>query len=152
MAKKSKKRAMNFKELGNIITDVMSERYRQMEKVFGNVEEPMMKAIRVGSEPIANEIREFMAQHHRSGDTIGSFTPGVVLYDAKAEIYYFKLGFDVKKGGWPALILEYGDKGSPMRMPNQSYFFMHWANKNNIEGVYGAIQDELDKLLKEAGR
>ena len=150
MAKK--KRAMNLKELGTVVTDVMGQRYRQMEKAFGNVEQPMMRAFRVGSEPIARDIVAFMLQHHRSGDTLGSFNPGVVLFDPKADMYYLKLGFDVQKGGFPALILEYGDKGSPMRMPNQAFYFMHWANKNNIEGVFGAIQKELDKMLKEAGK
>lgn len=143
------KRVMDMKELASVITDVMGQRYRQMEKAFGNIEQPMMRAFRVGTEPMVNDIRAFMAQHKRSGDTIASFNPGVVLFDPTADMYYFKFGFDFNKGGFPALILEYGDSGSPMRQPNKAYYFMHWSKKNHVDGVFDAMQKELSKLLDE---
>ena len=152
MAKKKKYLAMDLKEVATVVTDVIGYRYREMERAFGNIQEPMMRAFKVGTEPMATDMVSFMLQHHRSGDTLSSFTTGTVLYNPTTDAYEFKLGFDFEKGGFPALILERGDNGSPMRMPNKSYWFIHWANKNNIEGVFDAMQTELSKMLKEVER
>lgn len=147
MAKK--KRVMNLPELGQVVSEAVSRHYKQLEQGFIHIEQPMMRAFRVASEPMANDIKAFMAQHHRSGDTIGSFNPGEVMFDPQADVYYFKLGFDISKGGFPALILEYGDSGSPMRMPNKGYFFMHFASRNNVDNVNKLIERELTKILKD---
>lgn len=147
MAKRS---LSNLKELGQTVTDIMGMRYRQLEKAFGNVEEPMMRAYRVGAQPMIDDIRVFMAKHHRTGTTMRSFNPGTLEFDG--NMYYFKFGFDMRTGGFPALILEYGDNGSPMRMPNTAYFFIHFAYKNNEREVFQLMQEEIKRALAEAGQ
>lgn len=144
-----KRRVMNMPELAETVIDIVGMRYEAMEKAFGSIDEPMMRAFKVGSEPMVSEVRSFMSKHRRSGRTIASFNPGTVLFDSKSDMFYFKFGFDLKKGGFPALILEYGDSGSPMRMPNKAYFFLYWSSKNHVQEVYDRIQGELTRMLAE---
>ena len=150
MAKK-KRRAMNMPELARIVTDAVSQHYDRLEQAFDNVEEPFMRAFKVGAEPMVSELKQFVSKgkHYRSGDTLESFNPGVMEFDAKKGIYNYKFGFDMNTGGFPALILEYGDVGSPMRMPNEAYYFIYWASRNHVDGVSKGIQAELDRILKK---
>ena len=154
MAKKTKKRtAMQMKEVAQIITDVISKHYDEMERAFDNIEEPFIEAFTAGAEPMIAELRAFVSNgsHYQTGETLDAFNPGMMFFDEKKGIYYFKFGFDLSAGGFPALILEYGDNGSPMRMPNKAYFFIHWATKNHADAVHRGVESELSDILKKIG-
>lgn len=145
----ARKRSLsNLKELGQTVVDIMGMRYEAMENAFGNIEEPMMRAYKVGAQPMIDDIRMFMDKHRRSGRTMASFNPGTLEFDG--DMYYFKFGFDMRKGGFPALILEYGDGGSPMRRPNTAYFFIHFAYKNHDKEVFQLMQEEIKRMLAGA--
>ena len=153
MAKTKKRKAMNMPEVARIITDTISQHYHEMEKAFDNVEEPIIKAFTVGAEPMITDLKAFVSEgrHYRSSNTLDSFNPGEMTFDSEEGIYYFKFGFDMNVGGFPALILEYGDSGSPKRMPNTAYFFIYWASRNHADGVYKGVEAELTKMLKKIG-
>lgn len=151
MAKK-KRTAMQMREVAEIITDAIAKHYDAIEQAFDDVEEPFIQAFQVGSQPMIAELRAFVSkgQHHKTGNTLDAFNPGMMFKDGKG-LFYFKFGFDLSKGGFPALILEYGDNGSPTRMPNKAYFFMHWANKRHSDDVRKGVEAELNDILKRIG-
>lgn len=135
--------AFDLPELGDTISAVMGKYYNQLIQVFGEIETPLMAAYQEAAEPMAYEVMDFvsMGNHYRSGDTLASFNPGTMFVED--DWYVFKFGFDMSKGGFPALILEYGDSGSPKRMPNKPYFFLYWGVKNH-GGKFGY---EIDKKV-----
>ena len=154
MAKSTKKRtALQMKEVAEIITDTLSKHYAEIEEAFDDVEEPFLNAFKVGARPMVAELRDFVSKgkHYKSGNTLDSFEPGMMFKDDKNGLFYFKFGFDLSRGGFPALILEYGDTGSPMRMPNEPHFFMHWTSKKHSDAVQKGVDEELKKMLKDIG-
>ena len=147
---KKRTSAFDLPELANIVSSMVSNWADRLEKQFGNFEEPMIQGFQAGGEPMIRETREFVSQgnHYRSGDTLSSFNPGS-LTEQHEGFYVFKFGFDMSDGGFPALILEYGDTGSPKRMPNTAYFFMHWAKKNHVDEVENRVFAELERMIKK---
>ena len=149
----TKKRSVNnLSELGQAVTGVYSTLLRNFELTFGNnnAKEVMFEVYKAGAKPMIGDIKAFMAQHNLTGKTLESFNDGVLVDVAGDGSYMkFKFGFDVKKGGLPALFLEYGDNGSPMRMPNKAYYFMYYAVKNNIDQFRDLADAEIERLLKE---
>lgn len=147
---KQKHSAFDLPELADIVSSMVSNWADRLEKQFGNFEEPMIQAFQAGGEPMIYETMKFVShggEHYRSGDTLSSFNPGT-LTELQDGFYVFKFGFDMSKGGFPALILEYGDTGSPKRKPNTAYFFMHWAKKNHVDEVEGKVFAELDRMIR----
>lgn len=139
------KEANNLGEVTEIITSYLAMYIKQIEEMFGDIEEPIRRAYASATQPMAEDMQNFMSKHHRSGRTISSFNPGSMVVENNGTLYRFKLGFDMKKGGFPALILEYGDSGSPMRMPNKAYFFMHWTKKNHE----AKLEANMDKAFRD---
>lgn len=107
----------------------------------GNVEAAVMDALHEGAKPIEADLLLFMAKHHRSGTTEGSMTEVVKDFHAGMTIYY-SLGFDIKKGGLPALFL---DIGTPRIRPS---YFVYYAFKNNTDNVKRLQEQALRKALK----
>ena len=148
---KKKMSAFDLPELADIVSSAVGGWADRLEKQFGNFEEPMIQAFQVAGEPMIYETMKFVSQggeHYRSGDTLSSFNTGT-LTEQDDGFYVFKFGFDMSKGGFPALILEYGDTGSPMRMPNKSHFFMHWATKKHSDALFTKMYDELERMVKK---
>lgn len=156
MAKRKKKTLRdgytirNFDEIGECISDFYSYRLDAFERAFteGKGKEFMLETFKAGAKPIIFDIERFMAQHERTGSTWSAFNEGVLL-DRGNDILYFKFGFDIKQGGLPALFLEYGDNGSPMRMPNKAHYFMYYAVENNIHQFRGLADAKVSEMLEE---
>lgn len=151
MAKK-KRKAMNMSELTEIVTSVYSsigQYASHMERIFGegSYVKVMGQAFSKITDPMYEDMRRFVSpgQHNRSDKTLKSLNRGELTLSDGGDRLYFKLGFDMNKGGFPALILEYGDSGSPMRMPNKAYFFVYYAVRNHS---YSFAADEENEIFR----
>ena len=122
----------------------LTELLQKIDDAGGSVPEALSRAIQESSAPIGADMLKFMAQHHRTGKTAASYTDVVDIkgYGSSGFITY-KLGFDTKKGGLPALFL---DIGTPTITPS---FFVYYAIENNADNVVQAQQRALEKALKE---
>lgn len=146
MAKK-KFSSFNLDVVGSEVVSLVSMKYKQLEKFFDNIEEPLDKAFKLATKGLSEDMKNFVSpsNHYRSGDTLKSFDDGKLTFDASNDWFSMRLGFDTKKGGWPALILEYGDSGSPMRMPNKAHFFIYKAQKTH--DVAHGMSAEIDNIM-----
>lgn len=150
MAKRSAfKECNNMGEMTEIISSWLAMKIDAIERTFGEIEEPIRRGYITSSKPMVADIKSFMSKHHKTGATMRSFNSGTLTQ--KGTYYQFKFGFDMKKGGFPALILEYGDSGSPMRMPNKAYFFLHWAKKNHVDEIEDNMDAEFRLMIEEMG-
>lgn len=118
------------------------ELLRKIVDAGGKLEDALVESLKASSEPIGADLLLFMAKHHRTGDTAASFTDVVDVEKTGGYIWY-KLGFDIKKGGLPALFL---DIGTPTITPS---FFVYYAFENNMDRVVQAQEHALKKVLKE---
>ena len=158
MAKKHQS-AFDMPELVGVISSVYSDIHKyasRIESVFGEGSyfRVMSKAFEKITDPMYEDMRDFVSKgkHYRSGNTLTSLSRGQMVVDDEGNRVTFKLGFDMNKGGFPALILEYGDKGSPMRMPNTAYFFVHWSVKNHKLTHFDADNEIFKPILEELNR
>lgn len=109
----------------------------------GNLEDVLSKTIQDSAKPISKDLTTFMEpEHHYSGDTIGSFED-IHSVDRMKGIIHYKLGFDIKKGGLPALFF---DVGAPTITPT---FFVYYAFKNNVDRVKMEQEKALMKILED---
>lgn len=157
MAKKSYK-AGNLSELGLTVSNILGKEYKQLEKMLGEnskftAEDVMLRRFNIIAEPIIADIERFMSQHELTGETWRSFNRGVLVGNTQLGWIELYMGFDKTKGGLPALILEYGDSGSPMRMPNKAHYFMYYAERNNMldERMIERLNADLEELKRELG-
>lgn len=143
----------NMGEIGEVVTDYYGGLLRKFDKVFGddNGADMMLRTFKAGAQPMIFDIERFMSEHEVTTETWGSFNEGVLI-DNGQNWLDFKFGFDIKTGGLPALFLEYGDNGTPMRMPNRAYYFMYYAVENNIGHFKQLADEEVERMLSEIQR
>lgn len=143
----------------------------KIESVGGNVKPALEKAAKQGMFLCHKDMLAFIKEHHVSGETedslldpnamemywgkaakkkwVGSttkgikgFTGGGVQVVGEEDVLFCELGFDVRKGGLPALFL---DIGTPTQKP---FFFIYYAVENNLTKVHAIQKEELMKILK----
>lgn len=143
MAKKRKGKG-NFSHHGGVSLDFygFQELLEKITNAGGNLEDALSRSLQASAKPIENDLREFMSKHHQTGETIGSFQ-NIHSVDRVGGYVYYKLGFDKKKGGLPALYL---DIGTPTIKPS---FFVYYAFKNNVDRVKHEQEQALIELLEE---
>lgn len=113
----------------------------KIQQAEGSAGPAIMEALKEGGKPIQADLLMFMAKHHRSGVTADSMTEAMHQSNAGMTLYY-EMGFDIKKGGLPALFL---DIGTPRIRPS---FFVYYAFKNNADNVRMLQEKALKKALK----
>lgn len=157
MAKKTFK-AGGLQELGTTISNLIGADYKKLDKMLGEgskftAEDIMMRRFRIVAEPIIDDIERFMSEHEQTGETWSSFNRGVLVGNIRSGWIELYMGFDKTKGGLPAVILERGDTGSPMRMPNKAYYFMYYAERNNPvdERMIERLNADLEDIKRELG-
>lgn len=122
----------------------MEELVQKIVDAGGKVEPALVRAIKASSKPIANDLQGYMRKHRRSGATIESFTNIQELTGLGHSGYItYKLGFDIKKDGLPALFL---DIGTPKITPS---FFVYYAFENNADAVIREQENALKEVLEE---
>ncbi len=127
---------------GNLVEiSGMSELLQKIEKAGGNVNQACAKAVDNCLELVGLHMQLFMAEHKLTGDTYDSYEQIMAsIKDNKVEAM---VGYNVKKGGLPAIFL---DVGTPKQKP---YFFRYYAIENNQKEIQRIQRDTLNDILKE---
>ena len=117
----------------------VSELLKKIEKAKGDAVPAVAEMAKKSLEIIGENANQFMAGHKMTGDTLGS-------YDMHAKIdgdtVKGVVGYDVKKGGLPAIFL---DVGTPTQ---KGYFWKYYAVENTRKQVEQIQQATLKKILE----
>lgn len=134
MAKKKKK--------GNSLEFYGStELINKIESLGGKVEQAIAKSIKEGAKKPFEEMRSYAEQHKETGDMLNSLEIQEPVI--KNGIIKMKVGFNIKKGGLPALFLNYG---TPRIAPS---FFIDKAFENNVDEIKKLQEQALQNAIKE---
>lgn len=122
-----------------------AELVKKLERLQANVPQAVANAMRRSAKIPADEMLNFIRQHHYSGATESSFemTEPVIRKTGKGTQVVMELGFKVSKGGIGAIFLNLGG------MHNKPYFFIRNAVDNNIDAIAKAQNDALKEAIKE---
>lgn len=96
---------------------------------------------------------DFIRNHKDTGVTEESFSDVEVKW--KGDRLELKTGFDIKKGGLPALFLDIGTpshsgrSGSGVVTGISPSFFIYYALENNAEAIKQKQIETLNEILKE---
>ncbi len=136
------KRKGSFSKKGNFIEFYGSaELLNKIEDAAGNVNKAVEKALVKSAELPKKDMLDFIRQHKDTGTTEASFVDNEVKWDG--DRLTLKTGFDIKKGGLPALFL---DIGTPKIKPS---FFVYYAVEKNVNKIKQIQQETLQEILKE---
>ena len=118
----------------------VSELLKKIEKAKGDAVPAVAEMAKKSLEVIGENTNQFMKSHKLTGDTLGS-------YDMHARIegdtVKGVVGYDVKKGGLPAIFL---DVGTPTQ---KGYFWKYYAVENTRKQVEQIQQETLKKILED---
>ena len=143
MAKSRKFKGSSVKR-GNLVEVYgVSDLLKKIEAAGGKVDEAVKKAADASLQIVGADMQGFMSSHRDTGDTYDSYEqiPAV----AKGNKIEANVGYNVKKGGLPAIFL---DVGTPKQKP---YFYRYYAVENNrkqIEEIQRATLNEILEGLK----
>lgn len=117
-----------------------SEILKKIEAAGGNVNDACAKAVDDSLKIVGEDMQRFISQHKESGGTYDSFEQ--VTANVKNDKVEAVVGYNVEKGGLPAVFL---DVGTPKQKP---YFFRYYAVENNSAKIKAAQQAALDEILR----
>lgn len=140
MAKSRKFKGSSIKR-GNIVEMYgVSELLKSIEKAGGKVDAAVQKAVDASLQIVGADMQNFMSSHKDTGDTYDSYeqTPAV----AKGNKVEANAGYNVKKGGLPAIFL---DVGTPKQKP---YFYRYYAVENNRQRIEEIQRTTLNEILE----
>lgn len=121
--------------------------FEELAKKLDGISESDIKKIiedclQKSSEPIKNDMLEFMKAHHDTGQTEESFITTDLVWEG--NVCKGNVGFDIDKGGIASIFL---DVGTPKQKP---YYFIYYAVNNNMDKVKKiqsqALKDILEKV------
>lgn len=117
------------------------ELLRQIDKMGGDMEKALVEAIELSGKHATTRYKEFMNKHYYTGITEES-----LVLDPKAKKEGSKItmqtGFDIGKGGYPAIAL---DKGTPKQKP--LYFVRSIRRDKVVTGSIGYVLGEAWRKL-----
>jgi len=132
MAKNTMKLDLNgFKEL-----------LERIQKAGGNIDAAAEKALVESAKPFMEDLKTGIKKHHRTGLTEASLNDPTQI-EREGNRLTLKVGFDLGKGGLPALFLEYGTPRSKAEP------FIQQAIKRNQAKARKIQKEILTKILKE---
>lgn len=139
MARRNKHRGSSVKRGSLIEVYGMSELLQKIERAGGNVNAAVKKCVDRSLEQVAMKMQIFMIEHRFTGETKDSyeFVPAVITGNTVNGI----VGYDVKKGGLPAIFL---DVGTPTQKP---YFFRYYAVENSNAQIRMIQKETLEEIL-----
>lgn len=117
----------------------VSELLKQIEAAGGNVDEACKKAVDRSLKIVGEDMKNAMSKHVFTGDTMQSYEQvptSVENGTIKAEV-----GFNVKKGGLPAIFF---DVGTPKIKP---MFYRYYAVNNNSKKLAQIQRETLEEIL-----
>lgn len=126
---------------GNIVEMYgVSDLLKQIEAAGGNVDAAVQKAVGKSLEVVGSKMQDFMLGHKDSGETYESFEQTATkVKGGKVEAM---VGYNVKKGGLPAIFL---DVGTPKQKP---HFFRYYAVENSRQQIEEIQQETLNEILR----
>ena len=132
MAKNTMKLDLNgFKEL-----------LERIQKVGGNIDAAAEKALVESAKPFMEDLKTEIKKHHLTGLTEASLNDPTQI-ERDGNRLTLKVGFDLGKGGLPALFLEYGTPRMKAEPFIQSSIQRNQSKSRKIQ------KELLTKILKE---
>jgi len=113
----------------------------RIQKSGGNINQAAEKALIEGAKPFRDDLKKGIQKHYRTGLTESTLRDLKVEWDG--NIASLKTGFDISKGGLPALFIEYG---TPTQKANP---FIRPSIKRNESKAKRIQKEELMKALEE---
>ena len=114
-----------------------AEYAERLDELGGNLKEVTEKALKESHAYVTPKLVAAMAAHRRSGDTEKS-----IVWDSPVEwegsTAGIKVGFDLKNGGMPSILLMYG---TPRHAPDADLYNAIYGNKAKRE--VGKLQKEI---------
>lgn len=98
----------------------VSDLLERIQKVGGNIDAAAEKALVESAKPFVEDLKSGIKKHRRTGFTEASLNDPTQLQREGNQLT-LNVGFDLGKGGLPALFLEYGTphmKPDPFIRPN----------------------------------
>lgn len=146
---------------GNLIEMYgVSELLQNIEAAGGKADKAVKKAVDASLEYVGMKMQLFMMEHRETGETYLSFEQKKassrsaskvddVKYKSKGSVVVGNVGYNIEKGGLPAIFL---DVGTPKQKP---YFFRYYAieeSRQQIEEIQRATLNEILADLQKKGR
>lgn len=119
----------------------LEEMLERIKRAGGNIEQAAEKALKESAEPFYDDLQAGIKEYHDTGDTELSLRTTNVKWEG--NVATLKVGFDMKKGGLPALFIEYG---TPKQKPRP---FIRPAITRNKPKARKIQQKVLSDILKE---
>lgn len=145
MARKFK--GTSFKQGSMISISGVSDLLKKIEKAQGRVDEAVMKATDASLEVIGKEAQRLMRPlspgKSGTGDTYRSFEQRSAKMNG--NFVQASVGYNVDKGGLPAIFLDVGWTGTPKREPKKGHFWRYYA----VENTRKQVNEAQKKALKE---
>ena len=118
----------------------VSELLKKIEKAKGDAVPAVAEMAKKSLEVIGENANQFMAGHKMTGDTLESYEMHARI---EGDMVKGVVGYDVKKGGLPAIFL---DVGTPTQ---KGYFWKYYAVENTRQQVKQIQQETLNKILED---
>lgn len=131
-----------------------AELINKLNNLGGNIEQAVADALKAGAQIPYNEMKEFAQQHIDTGDMLNSLE--ITEPEIKNGKVKLKVGFNIKKGGLPALFLNYGTPTHNGRNGHGKIkgiaptFFIDKAFENNVDKIKELQLEAIDKAIKES--
>ena len=122
----------------------VSELLQKIEKAGGKADEAVKKCVENSLTQVGMKMQLFMMEHRFTNDTYNSFEILPVKLNKDGKVTG-SAGYDVEKGGLPAVFL---DVGTPNQQP---YYFRYYAINNSrkqLEQIQQATLREILEALK----
>ena len=118
----------------------VSELLKKIEKAKGDAVPAVAEMAKKSLGVIGENANQFMKGHKLTGDTLGSYDMHARI---EGDMVKGVVGYDVKKGGLPAIFL---DVGTPTQ---KGYFWKYYAVENTRKQVEQIQQETLKKILED---
>lgn len=119
----------------------LEDMLERIKKAGGKIEQATEKALKESAKPFYDDLQAGIQAHYKTGDTELSLRSTNVEWNG--NVASLKVGFDMNRGGLPALILEYGSPKQPARP------FIRPAITRNKPKAKKIQQKVLGDILKE---
>ena len=148
MAKSRKFKGTSYKQNSMVSIYGVSDLLKKIEKAQGRVDEAVMKATDTSLAVIGKEAQRLMARlspgESGTGDTYRSFEQRPAKMNGK--FVQASVGYNVDKGGLPAIFLDVGWTGTPKREPKKGHFWRYYAVENTRSQVQRAQKNALKEI------
>ena len=126
--------------------DGLDKMIEDMHKIGANVKEVSETALKKSRDYVNENLRNAMAPHNRSGETIKSLKDASVEWDG--TVAKIPVGFDIKNGGMASIFLMYGTKvfGTP-RVKKDTKLYSAIYGKKTKEKIKEIMSEEFRKVL-----